>query len=176
MYARKDLGVRPKCSCGKDCQFVGSYKKDGTPSFRKTCPDCHQKSIAKKHGVRNIKHVIAKNSGLTITEYHRKMLESAIKNNGFSNRFELFNSRSKYKKYRKDYCENAKGPLAGWLGYKCTAKIVHPYIQLDADHIDGNPSNNSEDNIMTLCKCCHSIKSNMFMDYATPGRKALGVI
>ena len=76
-----------------------------------------------------------------------------------------------YKKYRKVYCENGKGELAGWLGFTCTTKIVAPHLQLDVDHLDGNSDNNDENNLMTLCKCCHSIKTNMFMDYATAGRK-----
>ena len=85
---------------------------------------------------------------------------------------EWLNSFHDYKKYRKVYCENGKSELAGWLGFVCTTRIVAPHLQLDIDHLDGNSDNNEEDNLMTLCKCCHSIKTNMFMDYATPGRKA----
>jgi hypothetical protein len=83
------------------------------------------------------------------------------------------NTFHSYKKYRKDYCENAKGDHAGWLLFKCTTKIVMPHLQLDTDHLDGNPDNNEESNMMTLCKCCHAIKTNLFMDYATKGRKKL---
>lgn len=86
---------------------------------------------------------------------------------------EWANSFHEYKRYRKTYCENGKGEHAGWLGFVCTTRIVAPHLQLDTDHLDGNSSNNEEENMMTLCKCCHSIKTNMFLDYATPGRKSL---
>jgi 5-methylcytosine-specific restriction endonuclease McrA len=78
---------------------------------------------------------------------------------------------SSHKKYRKDYCENE----AGYLGYYCTASIVDPRYQLDVDHIDGDPSNDNPDNLMTLCKCCHALKTIMFRDFETKGRKALGI-
>ena len=37
------------------------------------------------------------------------------------------------------------------------------------------PENNSEENIMTLCKCCHAMKTNREADYKSPGRKSLGL-
>lgn len=137
---RHNFGKRPKCiECGNECQFMGKYRKDGTPLFRKYCTKCHHKRQAAK-------------KGLTPNEW--------------------VNSFHDYKKYRKIFCENSKGKLAGWLGFTCTTKIVAPHLQLDVDHLDGNSDNNDEENLTTLCKCCHSIKTNMFMDYATPGRKA----
>jgi hypothetical protein len=105
---------------------MGTYRKDGSPIFRKQCTNHH------------------------LQVYHP------------------------YLKHRKAYCENAKGDKAGWLGYKCTTTIVHT-MQLDVDHLDGNPANNDPDNLLTLCKCCHAIKTNMFSDYATKGRKQLGI-
>jgi len=76
-----------------------------------------------------------------------------------------------YKIHRKDYCEN----IDGRLGFKCTTNIVDPEWQLDADHIDGNPTHNDAENIQTLCKCCHAIKTRDEKDYLTDGRKTLGV-
>lgn len=76
-----------------------------------------------------------------------------------------------YKIHRKDYCENVDGRL----GFTCTTNIVDPEWQLDADHINGDPSVNTADNIQTLCKCCHAIKTRDSRDYATAGRKTLGV-
>lgn len=76
-----------------------------------------------------------------------------------------------YKIHRKTYCEN----IDGRLGYKCTTTIVDPEWQLDADHIDGNPTNNDAKNIQTLCKCCHAIKTRDEKDYLTDGRKTLKV-
>jgi hypothetical protein len=80
-----------------------------------------------------------------------------------------------YKIYRKTYCEN----IDGRLGFKCTTTITDllPYeYQLDADHKDGDPTNNSKDNIQTFCKSCHAVKTHMYKDYLTPGRKALGAV
>ena len=76
-----------------------------------------------------------------------------------------------YKQYRKDYCENTDGRL----GFVCTSTIIDPEWQLDADHINGIPSDDRPDNIQTLCKCCHSIKTRDNQDYLTEGRKVLGV-
>lgn len=76
-----------------------------------------------------------------------------------------------YKQHRKDFCENKDGRL----GFVCTSNIVDPEWQLDADHINGDPSNNSSENIQTLCKCCHVIKTRDEKDYLTPGRKSLGL-
>jgi hypothetical protein len=79
-----------------------------------------------------------------------------------------------YKIYRKDYCEN----IDGRIGFKCTTTIVDPEWQLDADHINGDPTSHltmGADAIQTLCKCCHAIKTRDARDYMTPGRKALGV-
>jgi hypothetical protein len=76
-----------------------------------------------------------------------------------------------YKIHRKDYCEN----IDGRIGFKCTTTIVDPEWQLDADHISGDPSDCSAENIQTLCKCCHAIKTRDARDYMTPGRKTLGV-
>ena len=77
----------------------------------------------------------------------------------------------KYKQFRKTYCEN----IDGRLGFKCTTTIIDSEWQLDADHKDGNPSNNVKENIQTLCKCCHVIKTKINMDYATAGRKTLKI-
>ena len=76
-----------------------------------------------------------------------------------------------YKIHRKTYCEN----IDGRLGFKCTTTIIDPEWQLDCDHKDGDPSNNSKDNLQTLCKCCHAIKTRDSKDYTTPGRITLKV-
>ena len=69
-----------------------------------------------------------------------------------------------YKQYRKDYCENVDGRL----GHVCTTTIVDPNWELDADHIDGNHANNAEENIQTLCACCHRVKTRQEGDGQTP--------
>ena len=173
MKSKHDFGERPKCAeCDNECQFMGTYRKDGSPIFRKLCAQCHGKAIAKKRGLKSMLHVLAKNKGMDdVRDYLKATQLATAKNRGYDTYSQYQSAIHPYKRYRKVYCENAKGVLAGWLGFKCTTRIVAPHLQLDTDHIDGNPKNNDEDNLMTLCKCCHAIKTNMFLDYLTPGRK-----
>jgi hypothetical protein len=58
-------------------------------------------------------------------------------------------------------------------GFTCTSTIVDAEWQLDADHINGVPTDNRPENIQTLCKCCHAIKTRDEKDYLTAGRKTL---
>jgi hypothetical protein len=69
-----------------------------------------------------------------------------------------------YKKYRKTYCEN----IDGRLGFVCSSVIVESAWewQLDADHINGDHDDNREENIQTLCKCCHPIKTKQQREVA----------
>ena len=136
---------RPKCQvvgCKGDAQNTGNRKADGSIYWRKSqgnyiCSSCHGKRIAKKHGVRNISHVVAKNAGFeSVTAYK--------------------NVRHPYLKYRKDYCENVDGRLK----YKCTSSIVWDG-QLSVDHIDENHKNNDPRNHQTLCFNCHVYKTNL---------------
>ena len=48
-------------------------------------------------------------------------------------------------------------------------KIYELYLQVD--HKDGNHLNNEPENLQTLCANCHSIKTYINKDYASPGRK-----
>ncbi len=170
-----ELGSRPKCStegCSNECQFTGYFSKEGNPRFRSVCSKCHNKKIADKHGMSSIMKVLAKNSGHElITSY----LDDVARKNGYANRFEQSDAKHEYRRYRKMYCENAEGQHAGWLGFTCTNTIVHPYLQLEVDHSDGDPRNNDPENLMTLCGTCHSIKTNMFMDTSTTGRKGVRI-
>lgn len=134
--AKHDFGIRPKCTtpkCKNDGQFMGSYRKDGTPQFRKFCTQCH---IARQ----------AAKKGQTPTEWT--------------------NAMHPYLKYRKDHCENRDGRL----GFKCNYKIRFSG-QLQVDHINGNPTDNRERNLQTLCANCHVFKTFDKKDYKTPGRK-----
>jgi hypothetical protein len=78
-----------------------------------------------------------------------------------------------YRKYVKEYCENVDGRL----GFVCTTSIIKgdPFGTLECDHIDGDPSNNEEYNIQTLCSCCHKVKTGISGDAQSPGRKSLGI-
>ena len=57
-----------------------------------------------------------------------------------------------YIRYKKDFCED------------CGFIPEHP-CQLDVDHKDGNHSNNSEDNLQTLCANCHRLKTFINQDW-----------
>ena len=55
---------------------------------------------------------------------------------------------------KKDYCE----------ALNCTTTIVDS-CQLDVDHIDGDKKNNDLSNLMTLCACCHRLKTKVNRDW-----------
>jgi hypothetical protein len=142
---------RPRCiTCEvKPKQIAGNLKKDGSPTYRSECATCYQKKVARKHGVESFMDVLAKNAG-------------------FDTKNEYKNSTHPYRKYRKSYCEN----IDSRLGFTCTTTI-HWEGMLDVDHKNGKPDDNRKKNLQTLCKCCHSYKTNISKDYATIGRKKL---
>jgi hypothetical protein len=85
--------------------------------------------------------------------------------NGKYHKLCSYHHKSKYnmngyahKNYRKDYCENVDGRY----GFVCTSTIVAPRWQLEVDHIDGDRTNNDENNLQTLCSCCHRYKTMLF--------------
>jgi len=110
------------------------------------CSYHHNQYISKKNNVKSALHLTAKRQGLTVTEYQHQY--------------------HPYLKYRKDYCENKDGRL----GFTCTTNIVWQGM-LHVDHIDGNHTNNSSNNLQTLCACCHGYKTWKNQDYLSPGRK-----
>jgi len=137
--------------CNNIGQHTGKYRIDGSVIYRAKCAKHHSQSVASKHGLNSLSEVVAKNAGYSkISDY--------------------INSMHPYRRYRKNYCENTMG----FLGFTCTATIVDS-AQLDVDHIDGNPENNEVNNLQTLCKNCHAMKTLNNKDYLTPGRKALGL-
>jgi hypothetical protein len=91
-------------------------------------------------------------------------------NAGYVNVSDYRDAIHPYRRHKKEHCENRDGRL----GFVCTSTITHKCM-LHGDHIDGNPSNNDESNIQTLCLCCHAFKTITHKDYLTPGRKTLGV-
>lgn len=152
--ARKDIGERPACStigCYEERCYVSTSKK-GIHYFNKFCRKCKEKSIKEKHGVDDIQKITSRRNGFgdDVTAYK--------------------NSKHRYRQYRKTYCENVDSRL----GFRCTTTILIT-AQLEVDHIDGDPSNDDIENLQTLCGCCHAYKTHTEKDYATPGRKTLGV-
>jgi hypothetical protein len=56
-----------------------------------------------------------------------------------------------YTKHKKDHCE------------KC-GFVPEDECQLSVDHIDGDKTNESEDNFQTLCLNCHALKTKLNRD------------
>ena len=46
----------------------------------------------------------------------------------------------------------------------CGFTAAHP-CQLDVDHVNGNHSDDSSDNLQTLCANCHRLKTNLNQDW-----------
>jgi len=148
---------RPICTtagCDKMCKI--SMTGNGKKYFHKLCNRCTEVKTAKSQG-------------LTLKEYKRLCNEKVAAKRGISLN-EYFRQSKIKRQGKKSFCENKDGRL----GYVCTAKIAHD-IMLEVDHVDGNPSNNSDENIQTLCANCHRYKTFMHKDHKTPGRTALGL-
>ena len=75
-------------------------------------------------------------------------------------------NRPGVKQHKKDYCEN----IDGRLEFKCEAVIING-CQLEMDHIDGDRFNNVPENVQTLCKNCHAIKTRTSGDNANNRNK-----
>jgi len=131
------------------------------PRFCKT----HDKRICETEGCTKLGKNVGKNKDGTVRRERLCSKHRGIKNG---------HGGWDYKIYRKDYCEN----IDGRLGFICTTTIIDPELQLDADHINGDPTSHrilGAAAIQTLCKCCHAIKTHSNKDYLTDGRKVLGV-
>jgi len=138
---------RPKCEhtgCSKKKAII-STNKDGEPRYRAVCSFHHSAAIAERHGVKRSSHLTAQRQNLSIQEYRNKF--------------------HRYRKHRKEFCENKDSRL----GFKCTTTIVWKGM-LDVDHVNGDPKDNRPENLQTLCKCCHSYKTMVFGDWQSPGR------
>ena len=164
------MDERPRCihrGCNESGQLVGTYRKDGYPLFRKLCSKHHSKKTAKRHGMKSLAEVGAAKQGLTVSQYQHSVLKRTAAKLGMTVT-EYINSKHRYRKHRKDYCENRDGRL----GFKCRYKIRHS-AQLEVDHINGNSDDDRKKNLQTFCNNCHVFKTHANKDYATPGRKTL---
>lgn len=171
------------CSCGNRAGHSGRKQSDGTYApyllnKEPSCTTCYKDAAAKKSGFKNhnesLKALAIKQG---YTSHYDKLNALAIKQ-GFLN-INHKTSKGKYteRKYIISYCENNDDKL----GFSCAMKEdffdgseISIKI-LEVDHIDGNPSNNIEANLMVLCPCCHKRKGWNNSDSATPGRKSLGI-
>lgn len=79
-----------------------------------------------------------------------------------------FLQKPKHKKFCCRTCKE-RSRVKGYKKVKdtscalCNFKAIHP-CQLDVDHIDGNHSNNSLENLQTLCANCHRLKTKLQYD------------
>lgn len=126
----------PQCEhpgCEKQAQWRGKYNKNGDKCYRK-------------------------HEGKYICQMHWFEFLALRKNTTVS---EFLKLNHPYLKYRKDYCENARGEYTGWLPVPCVIDVF-PKRFLQVDHLDGDHENNSPDNLMTLCPTCHAVKTWIF--------------
>lgn len=140
-----------KCNvsgCEQPAMFNG-YDYRGLATYKTRCQ--------KHHG----EHFAAK-KGMTRSEWNREILENVASKQGMTVA-EYQKSIHPYHKYRKNYCQNAKGKYKGWLGVPCNI-TEYPEMFLHVDHLDGNHDNNDPDNLMTLCPTCHGVKTWIFGD------------
>lgn len=178
--------------CVEGCQQLGQdvtplrLKVQGKVRRRKYCSTHFRADLAERSGVDSFTHILAKNKGVSVTEYRRTIVENVAANKGMTVS-EYRNSivetaaaskgvtvtayrRSIHKSRRHilDYCENVDGRL----GFKCTTTIIVDCGMLHGDHKNGVPWDHRPSNLQTLCSCCHSYKSHIFKDYASVGRRA----
>jgi 5-methylcytosine-specific restriction endonuclease McrA len=74
--------------------------------------------------------------------------------------------RKYYHKFKKHFCEN----LDGRLGFECTTTIEDSCM-LTVDHNNADRNDNSPENLVTLCACCHNYKTKIFRDSIKPKKK-----
>jgi hypothetical protein len=161
-----------KCECGKPAAkgSINSKRKDGSLpprvsclTKRPACAQCFNNAVAKK----NSKY-----------DTYEEMQEAKAIEEGFSSLNHKINSKTyRGKKYDIPYCENKDGKL----GFECAVKESYwdgsdeSIKNLEVDHIDGNPNNNHDSNLMVLCPMCHKTKGRLNGDNVSAGRKKLGV-
>ena len=116
----------------------------------------------------------------TIADWKRDLDLKSAKAAGFDCITEWKNSKHRYLKFRKDYCEN----IDGRLGFVCTMTPPTPEqllamglkesfkAFLHVDHINGDPYDDRESNLQTLCPVCHCLKTFANGDNLSAGRKS----
>ena len=73
---------------------------------------------------------------------------------------------------KKVYCENVDTDVP----YGTCRQPKYHHSELQVDHKDGNPHNNSLENLWTICSNCHQRKTDYYGDRFTPGRGIINPI
>tara|TARA_R110000803_G_scaffold200700_1_gene265206 strand:- start:229 stop:1944 length:1716 start_codon:yes stop_codon:yes gene_type:complete len=73
---------------------------------------------------------------------------------------------------KKDYCENVDTGDTNVPYGSCRQPKYHQ-SELQMDHKNGNPLDNSSGNLWTICSNCHQRKTNYYGDRNTPGRGSI---
>ena len=165
------INERPKCEaegCDRTADIIQHSKVTGKPQYRKDagkyhCASHHTRYVCNKRGLPSMAHVVAQNAG-------------------YDNHVDYNNSKHRFRKYRKTYCENNNG-MAIWvdpdtgkrrfmheLGVVCTSTITHN-LMLSVDHINGENWDDREGNHQTLCLNCHGVKSYYSKDHWSAEKK-----
>lgn len=171
------MQIRPTCEiddCNRKAHWNGQYRADGSRAYRKYCGH-HHKERGKRFNELRARTDRRSSPKCAAVGCNKRTTLNGTDINGSplytTYCTEHLNLSTVYLGFRKDHCEN----IDGRLGFICTTNIFWAGM-LDVDHINGNPHDNREENLQTLCKCCHSYKGWANKDYATPGRKALKTV
>lgn len=155
--------------CGNPGQDITRNidKQKGKVRRRKYCATHYYNDLVKRKGAKSMVEILAKNKGITATEYAKNIVKNSAARKGMTVAA-YRRSNHQYRRHILNYCEN----IDGRLGFTCTTTIILDCGMLHADHKNGVPWDHRTSNMQTLCSCCHSYKSHVFKDYASAGRKS----
>lgn len=162
LYCGKEIktGRRRKKFCDQSCAAKYNNKKRGNKQLVETCYclNCGKEMHKKQYGT--------KYCSLTCQqEYQRKQYIERWKNgeeNGLRGEYNLSKSIRKYLIEKHNY----KCQKCGW-----GEENPHTHtIPLEIHHIDGDYTNNKEENLQVLCPNCHSL-TETYKSHNKNGRK-----